>query len=128
MLSFYVPKLSINMSPAKDAFLLCIVSEGFGPSLVQWLRLHAPHAGGLGSIPGQGTRSHMPQLRVHTQQLKIPHTATKTQCRQMNKYWKKGKTLFLALSLLAHVFTLKTHIPGRSWGRYKGKGHKPVIR
>ena len=25
----------------------------------QWLRLHAPYAGGLGSIPGQGTRSHM---------------------------------------------------------------------
>ncbi|TEA28249.1 hypothetical protein DBR06_SOUSAS3310030 [Sousa chinensis] len=31
-----------------------------GTSLVvQWLRLHAPNAGGLGSIPGQGTRSHM---------------------------------------------------------------------
>ncbi|TEA34796.1 hypothetical protein DBR06_SOUSAS11910019, partial [Sousa chinensis] len=32
--------------------------------VVQWLGLHAPNAGGLGSIPGQGTRSHMPQLRV----------------------------------------------------------------
>ena len=31
--------------------------------MVQWLRLRAPDAGGLGSIPGQGTRSHMPQLR-----------------------------------------------------------------
>ena len=31
-----------------------------GTSLVvQRLRLHAPNAGGLGSIPGQGTRSHM---------------------------------------------------------------------
>ena len=31
-----------------------------GTSLVvQWLRLRAPNAGGLGSIPGQGTRSHM---------------------------------------------------------------------
>ena len=29
-----------------------------GTSLVvQWLRLHTPNAGGLGSIPGQGTRS-----------------------------------------------------------------------
>ena len=27
--------------------------------VVQWLRLQAPNAGGLGSIPGQGTRSHM---------------------------------------------------------------------
>ncbi|TEA37689.1 hypothetical protein DBR06_SOUSAS9210004, partial [Sousa chinensis] len=28
--------------------------------VVQWLRLRAPNAGGPGSIPGQGTRSHMP--------------------------------------------------------------------
>ena len=32
--------------------------------MVQWLRLHAPNAGGPGSIPGQGTRSHMPQLKI----------------------------------------------------------------
>ena len=33
-----------------------------GSSLVvQWLRLHAPNAMGLGSIPGQGTRSDMQQ-------------------------------------------------------------------
>ena len=33
-----------------------------GTSLVvQWLRLYTPNAGGgLGSISGQGTRSHMP--------------------------------------------------------------------
>ena len=31
-----------------------------GTSLVaQWLRLCTPNAGGPGSIPGQGTRSHM---------------------------------------------------------------------
>ena len=31
-----------------------------GTSLVaQWLRLCAPNAGGPGSIPGQGTRSHV---------------------------------------------------------------------
>ena len=41
--------------------------------LVQWLRLHTPKAGGLGSIPGQGTSAHTPQLRVHVLQLKIPH-------------------------------------------------------
>ena len=35
-----------------------------GPSLlVQWLRLRAPNAGIPGSIPGQGTRSHMLQLK-----------------------------------------------------------------
>ncbi|TEA11773.1 hypothetical protein DBR06_SOUSAS6910273, partial [Sousa chinensis] len=27
--------------------------------VVQWVRLHTPNAGGPGSIPGQGTRSHM---------------------------------------------------------------------
>ena len=31
--------------------------------MVQWLRLHAPNGGSLGSIPDQRTRSHMPQLR-----------------------------------------------------------------
>ena len=35
-----------------------------GTSLVvQWLRFHAPNVGGLGSIPGQGTRSLMPQVK-----------------------------------------------------------------
>ncbi|TEA28872.1 hypothetical protein DBR06_SOUSAS4010089, partial [Sousa chinensis] len=49
-----------------------------GTSLVvQWLRLHTPNAGSPGSIPGQGTRSHMPQLRVRVPQLKIPHATTK---------------------------------------------------
>ncbi|TEA23250.1 hypothetical protein DBR06_SOUSAS5510065, partial [Sousa chinensis] len=32
--------------------------------VVQWLGLHAPNAGGWGSIPGQGNGSHMPQLKV----------------------------------------------------------------
>ncbi|TEA30377.1 hypothetical protein DBR06_SOUSAS27510017, partial [Sousa chinensis] len=32
--------------------------------VVQWLRLRAPNAGCPGSIPGQGTRSHMPQVKT----------------------------------------------------------------
>ena len=32
--------------------------------VVQWLGLHAPNEGGPGSISGQGTRSHMPQLKI----------------------------------------------------------------
>ena len=42
--------------------------------MAQWLRLHAPNAGGLGLIPGQGTRSHM-------------HATTKEPawCNQINK-------------------------------------------
>ena len=34
-------------------------SDGVTSLVVQWLRLHAPNAGGPGSIPGQGTRSHI---------------------------------------------------------------------
>ena len=49
-----------------------------GTSLVvQWLRLHIANATGPGSIPGQGSRPHMQQLRVHMPQLKILHAATK---------------------------------------------------
>ena len=34
--------------------------------LVQWVRLCVPNAGGPGSIPGQRTKAHMPQLRLGT--------------------------------------------------------------
>ena len=57
--------------------------------MVQWLRLRTPNTGGPGSIPGQGTRSHMPQLGVLMPQLKIPHAATKTKLSQINIKKKK---------------------------------------
>ena len=51
-----------------------------GTSLVvQWLRLHAPNAGGLGSIPVWGARYRSLQLRVHMPQLKIVHAAMQIQ-------------------------------------------------
>ena len=51
-----------------------------GTSLVvQWLRLCAPNAGGLGSIPGRGTRPHTLLLRVGVPQLKDPTCCTKDQ-------------------------------------------------
>ena len=37
---------------------------------------------GPDSTPGQGTRPHMLQLRVHMLQLKILHATTKTRCNQ----------------------------------------------
>ena len=46
---------------------------------VQWLRLHAPYAGGPGLISDPQTRSHIPHLRVLMPQLKILHAATKTE-------------------------------------------------
>jgi len=68
-----------------------------GTSLVvQWLKLCASNARGLGLIPGQGTRSHMQQLRVCLSQLKnlrlqqqilkILSVAIKTQQSQINIY------------------------------------------
>ena len=49
-----------------------ITTDRRGTSLVaQWLRLHTPNAGGLGSIPGQGARSHMHAAT------KSSHAATK---------------------------------------------------
>ena len=69
-----------------------LVEKGLstGTSLaVQWVRLHAPNAGGPGSFPGQGTRSHMLQW-------KIPHATTKTQHSQINKKILKKKKKDLA--------------------------------
>ena len=35
-----------------------------GTSLVVlWLRIHTSNAGGMGSVPGQGAESYMPQLK-----------------------------------------------------------------
>ena len=48
-----------------------------GTSLVaQWLRPHAPNAGGLGSTPGQGTRSH-----VHATTKSLHATTKEPACR-----------------------------------------------
>ena len=47
--------------------------------VVQWLRLHAPNAGGLSSIPSQGTRSHMQATKSSHATAKILHAAVKTQ-------------------------------------------------
>ena len=44
---------------------------------------------GTGSIPGQGTRSHMPQLRVHVSQLKILHATAKSRHKLKSKQTKK---------------------------------------
>ena len=52
--------------------------------VVQWLRLCAPNAGGPGSTPGQGTGSHMVQL-------KILRATTKTKHSQINERRGFGK-------------------------------------
>ena len=59
-----------RVDPAKPSLFS---KHKFVTSLVaQWLRPYAPNAEeGPGSIPGQGSRSHMPQLSVFLQQLKM---------------------------------------------------------
>ena len=70
--SLFIVKLQQKKGKA-DAIMPCKSSQGPGSSLVvHWLGCWAPNAGGLGSTPGQETRSHMPQL-------KIPHAIKKTE-------------------------------------------------
>ena len=86
-----------------DQALKLVPELSCGP-VVRWLRLHSPNAGGPGSIPGQGTRSHMPQL-------KVPHAATKTRCGQIFIY----RLVQLHLSPLltsVHCFSLSEPCPG----------------
>ena len=40
----------------------------------QWLRFRVPNAGGPGSIPGQGIRFHMSQLKIPCATLR-PHAS-----------------------------------------------------
>ena len=56
--------LSLQLKQSYIAFP-CTKACSRGNSLVvQWLKLHTPNAGGPGSIPGQGTRSRMPQVKI----------------------------------------------------------------
>ena len=83
---FSLPTMSPAMGSIQEISSLRIRTGTIGISLVvQWLHLCAPNAGGQGLIPGQGTRPHMPQLRVHMLQLKIPCAATKIQHSQISK-------------------------------------------
>ena len=62
--SFWSYKNVPKPDTGDDYATLWIHKKSLGTSLmVQWLRLHTPNAGGQGSTPGQGTRSHRPQLR-----------------------------------------------------------------
>ena len=64
------------------------------PWVVQWLRLSAPDAEGLGSIPGQGTRPYMPQVKIPraTMNMDISVFHRKTQHSQiLNKDREKLK-------------------------------------
>ena len=74
--------------------LLCEHSEG-SPGGLSWRSRGLDSAvsvqGDPGSIPDRGNRSCLPQVRVHRPQLKILQAMTKTQCSQINKYYKEEK-------------------------------------
>ena len=74
MLFYWVYVFSINLEQSIEALILLrkqnLKAITKTSLVVQWLRLQAPNAGALGSMPGRGTRSHMLQL-------KISHTAAK---------------------------------------------------
>ena len=57
------------LSPIHKEF--CIKKKNRDFTVVQGLRLHALNAGGPGSISGQETRSHMPQLKILRATMKI---------------------------------------------------------
>ena len=67
-MSFCTPTLPFSpliKSLTSKKFKSLFKSLSLGTSLVvQWLRLYCPNAGGPGSILGQGTGSHMLQLRI----------------------------------------------------------------
>ena len=76
------PQLLLPSILVQATLLSCLHSYQsiLGTSLaVQCLRFRIPNAGGWGLIPGQGTRSHMLQLkrRSHMPQLKNPHVTVK---------------------------------------------------
>ena len=63
------------LTPPSEAESVKTNEQGISP-VVQWLRLHASNAGGMGSIPGQGT--------------KIPHAS---QCGQIEKKKKEPQLM-----------------------------------
>ena len=105
--------------------------------MVQWLRLCASNAEGLGSMPGQGTRFHLPQIMsVQPNKKKIflifffffPKKAEKHQ-RRSNKSILKGinpeyslEGLMLKLQYFGHLMQRaeKTLMLGKIEGGIRG--------
>ena len=71
--------------------------------MVQGLRLQAPSAGAWDSIPGQGSISHIPQLRVHSPQRKqAPWTVVlqktperPSDCKEIQPVHPKGNQFWI---------------------------------
>ena len=81
MFTVFTPRAETNKGRWRERYKISFKRGMIGtPLVVQWLRLCAPNAGVLGSIPGQGTRSHMHAAT------KSPCAATNTGRSQIKKY------------------------------------------
>ena len=59
--SLIIREVQIEPTISPHTIRIATIKKNQRTSLVvQWLKHHAPNAGGPDSIPGQGTRSHMP--------------------------------------------------------------------
>ena len=100
-------RIPSHWPPVSTSWTKHSVKTAPGTSLVvQWLRLHAPNAGGPGSTPCWKTRSHTLQPRVHMMPLKIPPGGRWKISRVATKTWYSPKTTTTtstALSLFLHV-------------------------
>ena len=65
------PHLTEEEAEAQKGEVICAKLICGTSLVVQWLRLCTPSAGGPGSVPGQGTRVHMPQVRPSAKQIII---------------------------------------------------------
>ena len=75
--------------------------------MAQWLRLRAPNSGGQGSIPGQGIRSHVLQLKILHAITKGLHGTTKTRSSQINKLKKiRISEMVPLISLTYYILSL----------------------
>ena len=82
--------------------------KGSTSLVAQWLRLLAPNAGGPGSIPDQGTRSHVPHLRV-----RMPQRRPRSYMLQLspgaakwinNFFFSMKVSLFLTVSFFFFIY------------------------
>ena len=87
---------------------------------VRWLRLRAPNAGGPASIPGQGTRFHMPQLKILSAAMKTEDPGcSNSDPAQPNKlkecFFKWGEILENVGSQLPPPTEYWTQVEQRGW-------------
>ena len=89
----------------------------YGTSLVvQWVRLNALNAEGLGSIPGQRTRSHTPQLSLDTAKLVNQLILKNSVCILNLQHISSGLPIFQVFH--GHMWLVASILDGLSLGGF----------